>query len=67
MVHVGHIGVDPHDPRAFWFWVVSDTVRIGAALNAVHIAEHLIRKRAFSLHNTTAVAARACPTCRSAY
>jgi aspartate-semialdehyde dehydrogenase len=57
VVHVGRIRVDPDDQRAFWFWVVSDNVRVGAALNAVQIAECLIRERAFPLRNTAAVTA----------
>lgn len=40
-VHVGRIRVDPGNPRAAWLWVVSDNLRIGAALNAIQIAEAL--------------------------
>jgi aspartate-semialdehyde dehydrogenase len=57
LVHVGRIRVDPDEPRAFWFWVVSDNVRVGAALNAVQIAECLVRERTFALRNAPAIAA----------
>jgi aspartate-semialdehyde dehydrogenase len=51
LVHVGRIRRDPEDPNAFWFWVVSDNVRVGAALNAVQIAEMLLEQRCFDLRN----------------
>jgi aspartate-semialdehyde dehydrogenase len=51
VVHVGRIRRDPEDSHAFWFWVVSDNIRIGAALNAVQIAETLLEKRSFELRN----------------
>jgi aspartate-semialdehyde dehydrogenase len=38
-VHVGRIRVVPDDSRAGWLWLVSDNLRIGAALNAIQIAE----------------------------
>ncbi|AGL18133.1 aspartate-semialdehyde dehydrogenase [Actinoplanes sp. N902-109] len=41
LVHVGRIRVTPQNPRAFWLWLVADNLRIGAALNAVQIAERL--------------------------
>ncbi|WP_084960313.1 aspartate-semialdehyde dehydrogenase [Thermoactinospora rubra] len=41
LVHVGRVRVTPQNPRAFWLWLVSDNLRIGAALNAIQIAEHL--------------------------
>lgn len=40
-VHVGRIRVNPENPRGFWMWIVSDNLRIGAALNAIQIAEQL--------------------------
>jgi aspartate-semialdehyde dehydrogenase len=46
LVHVGRIRTDPEDKRAFWFWVVSDNLRVGAALNAVQILEGLLKDRA---------------------
>ncbi|MGA7814773.1 aspartate-semialdehyde dehydrogenase [Caballeronia sp.] len=52
LVHVGRIRQDPEDPTAFWFWVVSDNIRVGAALNAVQIAETLLAERHFDLHNS---------------
>lgn len=42
-VHVGRIRRDVCDERAGWFWVVSDNLRIGAALNAIQIAERLLK------------------------
>jgi aspartate-semialdehyde dehydrogenase len=51
LVHVGRIRQDGQNPRAFWFWVVSDNIRIGAALNAVQIAERLLSDRKFDLRN----------------
>jgi aspartate-semialdehyde dehydrogenase len=41
-VHVGRIRIAPHNPRGFWLWLVSDNLRVGAALNAVQIAESVI-------------------------
>ncbi len=38
-VYVGRIRRDVFEPRALNFWVVSDNLRKGAALNAVQIAE----------------------------
>ncbi|MEU9014101.1 aspartate-semialdehyde dehydrogenase [Streptomyces sp. NPDC048479] len=43
-VHVGRIRVAPHNPRGFWLWVVADNLRIGAALNALQIAEALTER-----------------------
>ncbi|GAA1196958.1 aspartate-semialdehyde dehydrogenase [Streptomyces hebeiensis] len=43
-VHVGRIRVNPNNPRAFWLWVVADNLTIGAALNAIQIAEELIAR-----------------------
>lgn len=55
-VHVGRIRQDPVNPNAFWFWVVSDNIRIGAALNAVQIAETLLAQRRFDLRNPQSLA-----------
>ncbi|KMO94214.1 aspartate-semialdehyde dehydrogenase [Streptomyces roseus] len=41
-VHVGRVRVSPHNPRGFWLWLVSDNLRVGAALNAVQIAEYVL-------------------------
>lgn len=40
-VYVGRIRQDPADPRTWLFWVVSDNVRKGAALNGIQIAEQI--------------------------
>ncbi|MFN4263359.1 MAG: aspartate-semialdehyde dehydrogenase [Thioalkalivibrionaceae bacterium] len=42
-VFVGRIREDISHPRGLNLWVVSDNVRKGAALNAVQIAENLVR------------------------
>lgn len=41
-VHVGRIRVDPENQNSFWVWIVSDNVRVGAALNAIQVAEHVL-------------------------
>ena len=42
-VYVSRIRIDPTIPNGLSFWCVSDNLRKGAALNAVQIAEVLIR------------------------
>jgi len=42
-VHVGRIRQDLANPCETTFWCVSDQIRKGAALNAVQIAEYLLR------------------------
>jgi aspartate-semialdehyde dehydrogenase len=42
-VYVGRLRVDESQPNSFNFWLVSDNLRIGAALNAVRIGEALIQ------------------------
>jgi aspartate-semialdehyde dehydrogenase len=42
-IYVGRIRVDESIPNGINMWVVSDNLRKGAALNAVQIAEHVIR------------------------
>ena len=42
--YVGRIRLDPTAPNAMNFWVVSDNLRKGAALNAVQIAELLAER-----------------------
>jgi len=42
-VFVGRIRKDPLVKNGLWLWVVADNLRKGAALNAVQIAEELIR------------------------
>lgn len=43
-VYVGRIRKDISNPKGFSFWCVSDQIKKGAALNAVQIAEYLIRE-----------------------
>jgi aspartate-semialdehyde dehydrogenase len=45
-VYVGRIRKDLSNPNGLTFWSVSDQIRKGAALNAVQIAEYLIRENA---------------------
>lgn len=45
-VYVGRLRVDESQPNSFNFWLVSDNLRIGAALNAVRIGEALIEHAA---------------------
>ncbi|MFH1771517.1 MAG: aspartate-semialdehyde dehydrogenase [Candidatus Omnitrophota bacterium] len=42
-VFVSRLRRDPYEDNSFWLWCVSDNLRKGAALNAVQIAENLIR------------------------
>ncbi len=42
-VYVGRIREDISHPRGLDFWVVSDNVRKGAALNSIQIAERLLK------------------------
>jgi len=42
-VFVGRLRRDPFVKNGLWLWVVSDNLRKGAALNAIQIAEELIR------------------------
>ena len=42
-VFVGRIRRDPATKNGLWLWIVSDNLRKGAALNAVQIAEELIK------------------------
>ncbi|MGH7894312.1 MAG: aspartate-semialdehyde dehydrogenase [Candidatus Binatia bacterium] len=43
-VYVGRVRDDPSHPRGLQLWVAADNVRKGAALNAVQIAEIVIRE-----------------------
>ncbi len=43
-VYVGRIRKDLANPNGLSFWIVSDQIRKGAALNAVQIAEYLIKE-----------------------
>ncbi len=42
-VYVGRIRKDLSNPNGLTFWIVSDQIKKGAALNAVQIAEYLIK------------------------
>ncbi len=42
-VYVGRIRKDLANPNGLTFWIVSDQIKKGAALNAVQIAEYLIK------------------------
>ncbi|MBU3958522.1 MAG: aspartate-semialdehyde dehydrogenase, partial [Candidatus Omnitrophica bacterium] len=42
-VFVGRIRQDPFVKNGLWLWIVSDNLRKGAALNAIQIAEELIK------------------------
>ncbi len=43
-VHVGRVRADLANPNGLTFWLVSDQIKKGAALNAVQIAEYLIKE-----------------------
>ena len=45
-VYVGRVREDLANPNGLTFWTVSDQIKNGAALNAVQIAEYLIREKA---------------------
>lgn len=45
-VYVGRIRKDLANPNGLTFWVVGDQIKKGAALNAVQIAEYLIKEKA---------------------
>lgn len=42
-VYVGRVRKDLANPNGLTLWLVSDQIRKGAALNAVQIAEYLIK------------------------
>lgn len=42
LVHVGRIRADPEHPARVLFWLVADNLRVGAALNALQIAEQAV-------------------------
>lgn len=39
VVHVGRVRVNPENPLALWIWVVADNLQVGAAFNALLIAQ----------------------------
>jgi aspartate-semialdehyde dehydrogenase len=43
-IFVGRIRQDSSVPHGLSLWIVADNLRKGAALNAVQIAEHLVKK-----------------------
>ena len=43
-VFVGRIRKDITNPKGLAFWTVSDQIKKGAALNAVQIAEYLVKE-----------------------
>lgn len=45
-VYVGRIRKDISNPNGLAFWIVGDQIKKGAALNAVQIAEYLIKEKA---------------------
>ncbi len=45
MVYVGRLRRDTTVPNGLAFWCVTDTLRKGAALNAVQVAEELVRQK----------------------
>ena len=45
-VYVGRIRKDIANPNGLSFWCVGDQIKKGAALNAVQIAEYLIKEKA---------------------
>lgn len=42
-VYVARLRGDPFNKNCFWIWVVADNLRKGAALNAVQIAEEVVK------------------------
>lgn len=44
-VYVGRVRKDLADDRGLSFWIVGDQIKKGAALNAVQIAQHLLKRR----------------------
>jgi aspartate-semialdehyde dehydrogenase len=44
-VFVGRVRKDLTNPKGLAFWTVSDQIRKGAALNAIQIAEYLIKNK----------------------
>ena len=45
-VYVGRVREDLANPNGLTFWTVSDQIKKGAALNAVQIAEYLVKENA---------------------
>lgn len=53
-VYVGRIREDISHPRGLNMWIVSDNIRKGAALNAIQIAEVVVRERLAPSSGTSA-------------
>ena len=51
-VYVGRIREDKSNPNTYHFWVVADNLRIGAALNAVRIAEIVVKESLLVSHHS---------------
>lgn len=49
-VHVGRVRVNPENPRGLWMWVVADNLQVGAALNALLIAQLAIANNLIGEH-----------------
>ncbi|WP_257001979.1 aspartate-semialdehyde dehydrogenase [Streptomyces sp. WZ.A104] len=43
-LHLGRIRISPTNPNSFLLWLVTDNLRVGAALNALQIMETLVAK-----------------------
>ncbi|MBX9770865.1 MAG: hypothetical protein K2X29_05820, partial [Candidatus Obscuribacterales bacterium] len=52
-VYVGRIRPDTSSANGLNLWVVADNLRIGAALNAVRIAEYLVQHNLLKQQVTT--------------
>ena len=44
-VYVGRVRPDSSNPNTFNLWIVADNLRIGAALNAIRIAEVVVKEK----------------------
>jgi aspartate-semialdehyde dehydrogenase len=44
-VYVGRIRTDASSPRGLAMWIVADNIRKGAALNAIQIAEEMVKRQ----------------------
>jgi Aspartate-semialdehyde dehydrogenase len=51
MVHIGRIRHNPDNASGLWLWVMADNLRIGAALNAIQIAEKLVESERYRNEN----------------
>ena len=44
-VYVGRLRKDIANPKGITFWCVGDQIKKGAALNAIQIAEYMVKNR----------------------